>query len=576
MIRQFFSLLTILLPILLLFTQFKVTNSVNYGYVSTVAGTDNTITGNTYGGDGGKANLASLNKPSDVALDGLGGLYVCDSANSIIRYIDSSYDIETVAGIPEIAGYNGDGGQATSATLNAPFGITYSKTYLKLYVADTVNHRVRLIDMSSGLISTIAGTGSSGNGGDGISATSCALNNPTSVSLDPDLNIYIADKGNHCIRKITTAGGGTTITTVAGFCGTSGSTTGDGTSAKLFYPYYIYADSSTISPSLYIADSFNHIIRRLYTKLSSGNMNVIAGRMSSPAYFGDGGAPTSAKLYYPLAISVDNGGSMIISDSYNNVIRKATNDSTPTIYTIVGDTDITFDDDSSVATSSSLNLPAGTDYDSTGIWLCDSNNNRIRKITFAPSFAPTARPTVGPTVTPSFKPTPSPTVVPSVTPTKSPSYRPTPSPTNSPTYAPSRGPTTRPTYVPTAIPSTVPTKTPSFTPTSTPTFTPTFVPTKTPSFIPTSTPTFTPRYSFYFSPLSLTNLTHFQLFTVQPQQNRRASPLVLPQVIPQVLHLREHLQLLHHLYQPLYPHLFLLLRHRQLIHRKYLRHYLQF
>ncbi len=453
--------------------QFTKAGSPDYGYIETYAGTDNAISGKSYAGDGGPATSASLNNPTDVSLDGSGGLYVCDSENHIIRYINSVGTISLFAGKPQIAGYGGDNGNALLATLDTPFGIIYSKTQSKLYIADTLNHRIRSIS-SNNVITTIAGTGSSGNGNDGSLATSCDLNNPTSVALDPALNIYIADKGNHCIRKIT----GTTVTTVAGLCGTFGSTTGDGTSARLYSPNYIVADSNTNNPALFIADTKNSVIRKLYTTLSSGNMKVVAGKMSSLGYTGDGGSPTSARLYWPLSISIDSGNSMIISDSINNVIRKATNDTSATIYTIVGGNGNLFDDDSISAVPSALYVPAGTDNDNTGIWLCDTNNNRIRKISFAPSNAPTPKPTSGPTPAPSFKPSSVPSITPTVTPTKSPSFK------------PSSIPTLVPSYIPSIVPTIIPTKVP--------TVSPTIVPTKTPSIIPTSIPTAIPRYYIIF------------------------------------------------------------------------------
>lgn len=446
--------------------QFSKAGSPDYGHIYTYAGTDNANTGKSYGGDGGPATSASLNNPIDLSLDGVGGLYVCDSDNHILRYINSTGYISLFAGKPQISGYSGDGENALSATFNTPYGIIYSKTEYKLYVADTLNHRVRLIDLSNNnVVTTIAGTGSSGNGNNGSPTTNCDLNSPTSVALDPDLNIYISDKGNHCIRKIT----GTTLTTVAGLCGTLGSTTGDGTSARLYSPNYIVADSNTNNPALYIADTKNSVIRKLYTKLNSDNMKVVAGKMSNLGYTGDGGSPTNARLYWPLSISIDDGNSMIISDSINNVIRKATNDTNAIIYTIVGGNGNLFDDDSISAVPSALYVPAGTDNDNTGIWLCDTNNNRIRKITFAPSIAPTLNPTNGPTPSPSYRPSFAPSVTPTFSPTKSPSFKPSPMPTLVPSFKPSVVPTTAPTKAPTVFPTVRPTGIPTWIPTSIPT-----------------------------------------------------------------------------------------------------------
>ena len=203
--------------------------------IETVAGSE------AFGGDGGAATAARLNRSGGVALDGGGNLYIADTDNHRIRKVDASTGIiSTVAG-SGTAGFFGDGGAATAARLDRPGGVALDGGG-NLYIADTDNHRIRKVDASTGIISTIAGSGTAGYGafgGDGGSATSTAarLNRPGGVALDGGGNLYIADTDNHRIRKVDASTG--IISTVAGsgtfgFGGDGGSATS--TAARLDRP----------------------------------------------------------------------------------------------------------------------------------------------------------------------------------------------------------------------------------------------------------------------------------------------------------------------------------------------------
>ncbi len=213
----------------------------------------------------------------------------------------SSGIISTIVGAGT-ASYSGDGGAATSATLNNPAALAIDSSGA-LYIADSSNGRIRKVQ--SGIITTIAGTGVAMLSGDGGPATSATLNCPYGIALDSSSNVYIADLGNHCIRKITVSTG--IMTTVAGtgvnrYNGDNGAAT----SAALNYPYDVSLDSAG---NIYIADTYNNRVRKV--TVSSGIMTTIAGTGIS-SYSGDGGAATSAAVNFPSGVSVDSSGNQCV------------------------------------------------------------------------------------------------------------------------------------------------------------------------------------------------------------------------------------------------------------------------
>jgi sugar lactone lactonase YvrE len=215
----------------------------------------------SFGGDGGSANNAQFNGPEDVAIDGAGNVYVADTQNNLVRKIDVNGTVTTVAGDSEkSAGFSGDGGPATSAQLDQPYGIALDLAG-NLYIADTINNRIRKVDLG-GTITTVAGS-TQGHGGDGGPAISAQLFEPFGVRVDTTGNIFIADSGNNLIRKVNTAG---TISTVAGSYGTGQEGySGDGgpaTSAQLAFPIYVSVDAAG---ELFIADDDNSVVRIVST-----------------------------------------------------------------------------------------------------------------------------------------------------------------------------------------------------------------------------------------------------------------------------------------------------------------------
>ncbi|MDY6792391.1 MAG: Ig-like domain-containing protein, partial [Thermodesulfobacteriota bacterium] len=285
--------------------------------------------------------------------------------------------IDTVAG-NGVSGYSGDGGPSTDAQLYFPDGVTIDAAGNQ-YIADTYNHRIRKID-TDGIITTIAGNGIMGYNGDGMPATEATLNYPKGVAIDSSGNLYIADSGSYRIRKVDTIG---IITTVAG----GGSTIGDGlaTQRTLYWPGGVTLDTWG---NLYIADTFNHRIRKVDP---AGLMTTVAGTgggywmgYAQGGFSGDGGPGIEAELDNPTDVAIDSSGNLYIADQRNNRIRKV--DTSGIITTVAGSGDVGggnggFDGDGGLATEALLNYPHGLAVDTTGnIFIADQGNNRIRKV----------------------------------------------------------------------------------------------------------------------------------------------------------------------------------------------------
>ncbi len=336
------------------------------GVITTVAGTGN----QGYSGDGGQATSARLNFPHNVAVDGIGNLYISDTQNNRIRKVDMSGAISTIAGTG-IGGYSGDGGPATSAQLDFPYSIVVDISG-NLFIADNYNHRIRKVN-TSGVISTMAGTGGGGYSGDGGPATSADLYSPFGLAIDGSGNLYIGDHFNNRIRKVNPTG---VINPVVGN-GTNGSGgySGDGgqaTSAQLNTPTGVAVDGSG---NLYVADQYNHCIRKVSL---SGIITTVAGT-GNQGYGGDGGPATSADLYSPTGVAVDDDGNLYIADQSNHRIRKV--NTSGMITTVAGTGNQGYSGDSGLATSAYLNSPTGIAVDISGnLFIADNYNHRIRKV----------------------------------------------------------------------------------------------------------------------------------------------------------------------------------------------------
>ncbi|HTA83822.1 MAG TPA: T9SS type A sorting domain-containing protein [Bacteroidia bacterium] len=334
------------------------------GLISTYAGNGTSV----YNGDGIAANYAGINVGGGLAIDDSGNVYIGDF-NSRIRKISTNGIISTIAG-NGIAGYSGDGNAATAAEIGAaPAGLFVDGSG-DVYIADLNNNRVRMVNASTGIITTVAGNGTAGYNGDGISATAAELNQPTGVYIDNFSDLYIADQINNRIRQVSSSG---TISTIAG--NGTGGYTGDGiaaTAAEIWNPTAITFNSAGY---IYITEYSSDRIR---TITSSGLIATVAGN-GTAGYNGDGIAATAAEINQPYESAVDNSGNIYIADNQNNRIRKI--NTSGIIATIAGNGTGAYNGDGEAATLSEFNDTYGMATDKAGnVYLADGKNNRVRKV----------------------------------------------------------------------------------------------------------------------------------------------------------------------------------------------------
>ncbi len=329
------------------------------GIIFTIAG-DGTF---GFSGDGASALAAVLNAPIGLApLDG--NLYIADQGNQRVREVTAGGIISTVAGDGP-GTYSGDGLEATSASLYNPAGVTFDAA-ANLYIADSYNNRVRLLQ-SSGVIVTFAGNGSTnGFGGEGDPAVFTPLFHPQGVLADTSGNIYIADTDHNRVIRVDPAGNIHTVT------GTGSPGADASTLPQLAGPTGLALDSGG---NLYIADTQNHRVRML---TSAGVISTIAGTGAS-GFSGDGGPASSAMLSFPCAVVVDSSQDIFIADGGNNRIRVVTPDGN--IATIAGTGVAGYSGDSGPALQVALNDPCGLAFDGSGdVLVADTGNNRVRML----------------------------------------------------------------------------------------------------------------------------------------------------------------------------------------------------
>ena len=320
-----------------------------------------------YSGDGGPLADALFSRPDKAIFDHSGNLYIVEENNYVVRKVSTSGIITTIAG-NGTHGYSGDRGQATNAQLHQPTDIIFDKKG-NLFISEF--GAIRKVT-TTGIISTIAGTGVNGYSGDGGPATNAQMYDPLGLVFDKNGNLFFSDEGSHCIRKIDTFG---TITTIAGN-GTNGFSA-DGTPATAALLHIV--GYMTISPAgeLYLS-CYDQRVRKID---ASGIITTVAGTGAN-SYTGDGGQATNATLMEPIAVMFDAAGNLYISDDMAYVIRKVTPDGI--ITTIAGNGTGGFSGDGGPATSAelgfSLNCSAIDAYGN--LYIGDPNNNRIRRIVY--------------------------------------------------------------------------------------------------------------------------------------------------------------------------------------------------
>ena len=320
----------------------------------------------SYSGDGGQANKAQMNLPHGVAVAVDGSVYVSDSANNVVRKAAVNGTISTIAGNGS-AGFGGDAGNGPVAQLNAPEGVAVDKLG-NVYIADSANNRVRKV-ASTGTITTFAGTGTAGSTGDGGAAASAQLNAPFGLALDAAGNLYVTEFGGNRVRKVSVSG---TISTVAGN-GVAGYA-GDGSqaaNAELSGPKAVAADAAG---NIYIADTNNNAVRLV---TAAGAISTAAGN-GAGGYAGDLGLATAAQLANPTGVAVDAAGNLYIADGSTRVRKVYAGG---TIITIAGNGNRGFSGDGGVATGAQLNGPSGVAVSASGnIYVADAGNNAVRML----------------------------------------------------------------------------------------------------------------------------------------------------------------------------------------------------
>ena len=335
------------------------------GTITTVAGNQSAL----FSGDGGSALAASLFSPSGVLVDPSGNIFILDRANQRIRKIDPFGRITTVAGTGT-AGFSGDGGPATAAELS--LDTSSNRMALdassNLYIPDTLNNRIRKVS-ADGIISTVAGNGTSGFSGDNGPSTAAQLASPRSVAFDSLTGIlYIADTANNRIRRVTANG---TISTFAG-TGSFGFN-GDGlaaTSSFLANPNGLIFDAAG---NLYVADEFNDRVRRI----AAETVTTLAGL--GPGFSGDNGPLPNARFYAPGGVVADPAGNVFIADTRNARIRKLT--PTGAITTVAGNGSTSTNGSGGPALTTAIGIVNDVAFDpSTGAVFFASTDNRVRKL----------------------------------------------------------------------------------------------------------------------------------------------------------------------------------------------------
>lgn len=378
------------------------------GTISTYAGNSNFQTFI----DNVPATSATLFLPASVALDGQGNLYIADSKNNRIRMVcagttttiagtscTTANNMYTIAGLSGTGSYAGDGLVAATnsgVTLDLPTGVAIDGAG-NLYIADRANNVIRKITAATGVISTVAGNHSAGYSGDGFAATSASLNAPEGVAVDMQGNLFIADRDNNAVREVNTSG---VITTVAGtgIAGSSGDN-GAAINARLSAPYAVALDTTG---NLYIADTGNDRVRAICgapgntifgVACTAGNIQTVAGN-GSAGFLGDGGLATSAELNSPSGVAVDPAGNIYISDTQNYRIRKV--NTTGIISTSAGNGSQGSSGDvapppslTGRATYAEVDGPYGLTIDGSGnLFVAEILGNKIREIAANESIVP--------------------------------------------------------------------------------------------------------------------------------------------------------------------------------------------
>ncbi len=323
----------------------------------------------TSGSLDGVGAAARFFNPTSIAVDTSGVVYVADTTNQVIRRVAADGTVSVLAGKVGTAG-NADG-SATDARFNGPSGIAVDAAGV-LYVADSFNHTIRMIN-PQGIVTTLAGVAGSAGSADGASA-SAKFSYPSGVAVDA-FGVYVADNGNHTIRRIF----GGTVVTLAGTAGSSGDVDATGAAARFRFPNGLVADGLG---NVYVADSLNHAVRKV---TAFGVVTTLAGSISGLTGSTDA-TGIAARFYQPFGVAIDSSGNIYVADTLNSTIRKVT--PAGVVTTFAGTAGVTGSTDG-MAASSLFNQPQGVAVDSAGnIYVADTRNQTVRRtgLVTAPSI----------------------------------------------------------------------------------------------------------------------------------------------------------------------------------------------
>jgi sugar lactone lactonase YvrE len=313
-------------------------------------------------GRDGPGSAARFNLPVGIAADHAGNLYVADTANHAIRKIRPGGEVTTLAGLAGQAGTND--GIGSTARFASPSGVALDNTGI-VYVADSGNHAIRKIT-PSGVVTTLAGLASQAGTNDGP-GNSARFNWPRAVALDNTTNLYVADSQNFTVRMIAPDG---TVTTLAGTAGQPGSEDGTGGAARFAWPSGLAADNAS---NLYVADSDNHTLRKI---APGGSVTTVAGVIGQAGT--NDGPPNASHFNYPEAVAVEGTGNLYVADTFNHTIRKIRTEGDVT--TLAGSAGRSGALDGT-GDAARFNYPSGLALDTLGqVWVVDRGNHTIRML----------------------------------------------------------------------------------------------------------------------------------------------------------------------------------------------------
>jgi NHL repeat len=336
------------------------------GIIQTIAGAGE----KGYTGDGGPASRALLNEPFMCAFDAQGNLYVAEAMNHCVRRIDLHTGVITTVAGNGAPGYSGDGGAATRASLNQPYALQID-TAGDIYIVDRLNAAVRKVTAATGIITTVAGTGTPGYSGDGGPGIRAQLREPNDCFLDGRGGLLIADVQDQRIRRLDLATG--VITTFAGTG--EKARAGDGRAAAAASILGARAVCMDRRSNTYICEREGNGIRQVD---AHGIMSTVAGT-GERGYSGDGGPALAATWGAPKAIRCDHHNNLLVVDTENHAIRRI--DAVTSIVTTIAGGHRGGDGDGGLATAAGLDRPHGCAIDAQGnLYIADSNNHRVRVV----------------------------------------------------------------------------------------------------------------------------------------------------------------------------------------------------